>query len=118
MRPWHPIPSLVFGFLLLAVVPSTSREVRDDVSDAAKQWADVFALNDADKILALYSEDGVLWGTLSPTIRADRAALRAYFVAAFKALPNAKVLRGATRPHLRERSRQLWVLYVLVHQGR
>jgi hypothetical protein len=36
----------------------------------------------------------VLWGTLSPTLRADRAALRDYFVGAFKALPKLKVTFG------------------------
>jgi hypothetical protein len=36
----------------------------------------------------------VLWGTLSPSIRSDSAALRAYFVSAFQALPNATVKFG------------------------
>jgi hypothetical protein len=47
-----------------------------------------------DKVLPLYSEDAVLWGTLSPTVRADRAALRDYFVTAFKVLPGLKVAFG------------------------
>src|SRR5262249_19775608 len=38
--------------------------------------------------------DGVLWGTLSPTVRADRASLRDYFVTAFRVLPNLKVAFG------------------------
>ncbi len=41
-----------------------------------------------------YATDGVLWGTLSPTVRADRAALRDYFVTAFKVLPGLKVTFG------------------------
>ena len=36
----------------------------------------------------------VLWGTLSPTIRSDPAALKAYFVGAFQALPKATVKFG------------------------
>jgi hypothetical protein len=36
----------------------------------------------------------VLWGTLSPTVRSDRAALRDYFVTAFKVLPGLKVTFG------------------------
>lgn len=47
--------------------------------------------DDPDKVLSLYAGDAVLWGTLSPTVRADRAALRDYFVAAFKVLPGLKV---------------------------
>ena len=38
--------------------------------------------------------DAVLWGTLSPTVRSDRAALRDYFVTAFKVLPGVKVAFG------------------------
>ena len=50
--------------------------------------------DDPDKVLPLYSEDAVLWGTLSPTVRADRAALRDYFITAFKVLPGLKVAFG------------------------
>ena len=82
------------GLILVFTTPTISRQSKDDVADAARLWAEIFALNDPDKILALYSEDGVLWGTLSPTIRSDRAALRAYFVSAFATLPNAKVSFG------------------------
>jgi uncharacterized protein (TIGR02246 family) len=94
MRLRHSTSLFALGFMLVVITPTVSREPKDDVTDAAKLWADVFALNDPDKILALYSPDGVLWGTLSPTIRSDRAALRAYFVSAFAALPNAKVSFG------------------------
>ncbi len=45
-------------------------------------------------MLPLYAEDAVLWGTLSPTVRADPAALRDYFVTAFKVLPGLKVNFG------------------------
>ena len=34
------------------------------------------------------------WDTLSPTLRADRAALRDYLVTAFKVLPSLKVTFG------------------------
>ena len=40
------------------------------------------------------AKDAVLWGTLSPTIRSDPAALKAYFVGAFQALPKATVKFG------------------------
>jgi uncharacterized protein (TIGR02246 family) len=36
----------------------------------------------------------VLWGTLSPTVRSDPAAIRAYFTNAFTVLPQAKVMLG------------------------
>jgi uncharacterized protein (TIGR02246 family) len=50
--------------------------------------------HDPDRVVSLYTTDGVLWGTLSPTLRADRAALRDYFVTAFKVLPGLKVTFG------------------------
>ena len=36
----------------------------------------------------------MLWGMTSPTVRSDRAALRDYFVTAFKVLPGLKVSFG------------------------
>jgi uncharacterized protein (TIGR02246 family) len=50
--------------------------------------------DDPDKVLPLYAEEAVLWGTLSPMVRADRAALRDYFVTAFRVLPGLKVTFG------------------------
>ena len=50
--------------------------------------------DDPDKVLLFYADDAVLWGTLSPMVRADRAALRDYFVTAFKVLPGLKVTFG------------------------
>jgi hypothetical protein len=45
-------------------------------------------------VLLLYADDAVLWGTLSPMVRADRAALRDYFVTAYRVLPGLKVTFG------------------------
>jgi uncharacterized protein (TIGR02246 family) len=67
---------------------------KEDVADATAQWAATLAQNDPDKVIALYGADAVLWGTLSPTVRSDRAALRDYFVGAFKVLPELKVSFG------------------------
>jgi len=50
--------------------------------------------DDPDKILPFYADEAVLWGTLSPMVRADRAALRDYFVTAFRVLPGLKVTFG------------------------
>jgi hypothetical protein len=49
-------------------------------------------------VLPFYSDDAVLWGTLSPTVRSDRPALRDYFVTAFKVLPGLKVVTGTSPP--------------------
>src|SRR5213595_4360465 len=67
---------------------------KEDVAAETMKWGETLGQNDPDKIVLLYATDGVLWGTLSPTVRADRAALREYFVLAFKALPGLKVSFG------------------------
>jgi hypothetical protein len=67
---------------------------REDVVKATGNWATVFAENNPDTILPLYAKDGVLWGTLSPTVRNDAETIKAYFIGAFKALPKATVKFG------------------------
>lgn len=67
---------------------------KEDIAAATQKWAELFVLDDPEPILALYAKDGVLWGTLSPKRRDDPAAVRDYFVNAFKALPGHKVTFG------------------------
>jgi hypothetical protein len=67
---------------------------KEAAAAAVDKWTTVLAENDPDTIVALYSKDAVLWGTLSPTVRSDPAALKAYFVAAFQALPKLTVKFG------------------------
>jgi uncharacterized protein (TIGR02246 family) len=83
---------LAGGLFVSASVASAGP--KEDVAAATMQWAQALAQNDPDKVVLLYATDGVLWGTLSPTVRADRAALRDYFVTAFKVLPGLKVTFG------------------------
>lgn len=64
---------------------------KEDVAAATMQWAETFGQNDAAKVVALYAADAVFWGTLSATLRSDRAAIRDYFATAFKQFPHAKV---------------------------
>ena len=84
----------VLSSTLFLIVADASAGPKEDVSAATMTWGDTLGQNDPDKVVALYAPDAVLWGTLSPTVRADRAALRDYFVTAFKVLPNLKVAFG------------------------
>jgi len=79
---------------MLTAAPVAFAEPKEDVAAATMKWGETLGQNDPDKVLAIYAPDAVLWGTLSPTVRADRAALRDYFVTAFKVLPNLKVAFG------------------------
>src|SRR5438045_8416081 len=85
---------VALSILLLAVPLVVSAEPKDDVAATAVAWAGALGEDDPDKVLPLYADDAVLWGTLSPTVRADRAALLDYFVTAFKVLPGLKVAFG------------------------
>src|SRR5215468_11672819 len=84
--------ALSVPLLFLATVASA--DPKEDVAAATLKWAQALGEDDPDKVLPLYSEDAVLWGTLSPTVRADRAALRDYFVTAFKVPSRLKVTFG------------------------
>lgn len=84
----------VLGCALLLISSVATAGAKEDVAAATWKWAETLAQNDPDKIVQLYASDGVLWGTLSPTLRADRAAMRDYFATAFKALPSLQVTFG------------------------
>jgi uncharacterized protein (TIGR02246 family) len=88
------IPGLALSIALLAFAPVASAGPKEDVAAATTAWARALDEDDPDKVLPLYSDDAVLWGTLSPTVRANQAALRDYFVTAFKVLPGLKVAFG------------------------
>src|SRR5947209_20141820 len=93
-RPWTSALRFVLAGSLLLAGSVASAGPKEDVAAATMKWAQTLGQNDPDKIVLLYATDGVLWGTLSPTVRSDRAALREYFVTAFKVLPALKVTFG------------------------
>jgi uncharacterized protein (TIGR02246 family) len=85
---------LILSIVLVSFAPAVWAGPKEDVAAATATWARALGEDDPDKVLPLYSEDAVLWGTLSPKVRADRAAMRDYFVTAFKVLPGLKVSFG------------------------
>jgi uncharacterized protein (TIGR02246 family) len=46
-------------------------------------WGNAFSAEHPGTILSFYADDAVLWGTLSPTRRENRAAIRNYFEQVF-----------------------------------
>jgi uncharacterized protein (TIGR02246 family) len=85
---------LMLSLVLLSFASVASAGPKEDVEAAASAWGRALGDDDPDKVLPYYADDAVLWGTLSPTVRSDRAALRDYFVTAFKVLPGLKVAFG------------------------
>ena len=96
---------MVYGAMVLAIGAVASPVWADDKADVAAAmttWGDYLAEGTSEEpgeILSLYAEDGVLWGTLSTTRRDDPAAIRDYFVNAYKALPDLTVT--FEDPHIR-----------------
>ena len=85
---------LALTVVLLSFGSIASAGPKEDVFAATSEWGRALGEDDPDKVLQLYADDAVLWGALSPTVRADRAALRDYFVTAFRVLPGLKVAFG------------------------
>ena len=81
-------------FSVISFTAPASAEPKDEVAATTAAWAQALGEDDPEKVLPLYSSDAVLWGTISPKLRSDPAALRDYFVGAFKALPGLKVTFG------------------------
>src|SRR6478735_1311586 len=86
--------ALALAFTVSSLSSTAAAEPKDEVAAAAAAWAQALGEDDPDKVLPLYASDAVLWGTLSPKLRSDPAALRDYFVGAFKVLSGLKVAYG------------------------
>ena len=88
------IPIASAALVLFSCVPAAADD-KAEVVAAMETWKASLATacegGGADAILPLYAEDGVLWGTLSSTIRSDKAGLTDYFVNACKKLPKLTV---------------------------
>jgi hypothetical protein len=86
--------AFIIASMALGSATAIAGPQEEEVAAATPRWGSVFAENNPDTITALYAKDAVLWGTLSPTVRADPGAVKAYFVGAFGALPQATVKFG------------------------
>lgn len=89
--------SLVIATLLACItLDTTAADDKADVTAAMNAWRDSLKSacggGGAGKILPLYAKDGVLWGTISPTIRDEPKELEDYFVGACEKLPKLTVV--------------------------
>src|SRR3989337_1645317 len=90
-RPRLPVVLLL---VLLGIAGAVWAGPKQEVAAATAQWATMFVDDNPDRILTLYARGSVLWVPLSPTVRQGPAALREYFVAAYKVLPGHRVSFG------------------------
>lgn len=91
---------LLFVCLLSACATIANGEggsEKDQVAAATQAWIDGMASHDPDRVAALYAPDAVLWGTTSPTIRDNPAAIRDYFNLLTRVPPDYKGILGEQR---------------------
>jgi uncharacterized protein (TIGR02246 family) len=86
--------AVALSVVFLSFASSAFVEPKEEVAAATLAWGQALGEDDPEKMLPFYTDDAVLWGTLSPTVRSDQAALREYFVTAFMVLPGLKVSFG------------------------
>jgi uncharacterized protein (TIGR02246 family) len=80
--------------LSLLAVGLARADDKADVTAAIESWGKTVAegcTSDPNKIASLYAKDGVLWGTISPSIRSDEAGIQDYFKGACVKLPKLTV---------------------------
>ena len=93
---------LILSLLLLGIAGAAWAGDKEDVAAAMDMWRDNLAASNAekpDKVVSLYAQDAVLWGTISPTLRATPAEIKDYFVNALQKLPKLTV--AFKDPHIR-----------------
>jgi uncharacterized protein (TIGR02246 family) len=86
------IAAIALGLALSSPASNALADAKADVAAATAAWAEAVA--DPEKVSSLYSDDAVLWGTASPTVRTGRTAVRDYFVAVAKVAPGVKMSFG------------------------
>ncbi len=90
------------ALFLFGTVATAQAHEKKAVLAAMEAWKQNLAVGTADdpsKILSLYADDGILWGTISPKLRPNPAAIKDYFVNAYKKLPKLTVV--FMEPHVR-----------------
>jgi len=96
------ISIVAWPLLLFCLAHPATAGDKEDVLAAMAAWQERLAAGtakDPDQVLALYAEDGVLWGTISDKIRVGPEAIRDYFVNAYTKLPKLTV--AFEEPHVR-----------------
>lgn len=73
-----PVSAVVLCIVALAT-PAAIAGDKEDIAQATRTWIEAMTSHDQDRVYALYAPDAVLWGTRSPTLRADPQKVREYF---------------------------------------
>ena len=79
------------GLLALAHAMPCAAGPREDAFGMVDEWAFAFNSGDVDKIVALYSPEALVLGTVSPSLASTPEDLRAYFGASSVAKSQVKL---------------------------
>ena len=70
---------------------------KEDVGAATQAWIDAMNSHNAERVVALYDGEAVLWGTRSSTLRDSPTTVRDYFKVLQTVPPSYKVVLGEQR---------------------
>jgi uncharacterized protein (TIGR02246 family) len=94
------LSGVLLAALLSACATSTgggATSEKDKVAAATQAWIDAMGSHDPERVVALYDPEAVLWGTTSPTLRDNPAAVRDYFNLLNRVPPDYKGILGEQR---------------------
>jgi uncharacterized protein (TIGR02246 family) len=87
----------LLSVLILGCPGMTSAGPKEEVAAATQAWINAMKSRDPERVVALYDPEAVFWGTVSPVLRDNPAAVRDYFNALRRLPPEFKVLLGEQR---------------------
>lgn len=88
---------LVTSLLILGSPSLALAGPKEEVAAATQAWIDAMSSHDAERVVALYDPEAVLWGTRSPTLRDNPATVRDYFNILRTVPPSYKAVLGEQR---------------------
>ena len=88
----HVMGSALSSLVILAVPSLALAGPKEDAYAAIEAWVAAFNAGDLDKILAAYTPDALVLGTLSPSLASKPDDLRSYFGAAVAAKSQVRIV--------------------------
>ena len=88
---------ILMSLLILAAPSLTLAGPKDDVGAATQAWIDGMNSHNAERVVALYDAEAVVWGTRSSSLRDTPATVRDYFKVLQTVPSSYKVTLGEQR---------------------
>jgi uncharacterized protein (TIGR02246 family) len=88
---------LIAVAILFSAPTYASAGSKEEVAAATQAWVKAMNSHNQEQVVVLYSPDAVLWGTRSPSLRDNPAAIKDYFKILQTVDPSYKVVIGEQR---------------------